>query len=253
MSQSPSPEAAKQLEAMAVAADMYMPLSPGGADAASGSGFNASLGGSPDDVGASVPAADFYQQIDGVPGNGAPATAGQVAYSSLGAPSPGIGATGAPEPSLGTPTDGGVMDQKPGSEDGTTGEAAVEAAPAVFSDPTARDWNSEYLAILEMPYSQSEERKRMRGELNAEFEAEAQRVAKRIVDELGVAAAQRTVQAVDVGGVAGGEKYIHNGILYKFAKDFAGIYGNWNLVEEKRNGGKGSIFLCCLVVVACCP
>lgn len=43
--------------------------------------------------------------------------------------------------------------------------------------------------------------------------------------ELSLPEQSKTIKAVDVGGVAGGTKYIHNGIFLKFAVDSAGIYG----------------------------
>lgn len=36
---------------------------------------------------------------------------------------------------------------------------------------------------------------------------------------------QKTIKPVDVGGYAGGEKYITQGILFKFAVDWKGLYG----------------------------
>jgi hypothetical protein len=35
---------------------------------------------------------------------------------------------------------------------------------------------------------------------------------------------KKTIQPVAVGGVAGGEKFIVHGILFKFAVDFGGLY-----------------------------
>jgi len=36
---------------------------------------------------------------------------------------------------------------------------------------------------------------------------------------------QKTIKPINIGGVAGGEKYIHRGILFKFAMDWEGLYG----------------------------
>lgn len=35
---------------------------------------------------------------------------------------------------------------------------------------------------------------------------------------------QKTIKPVSIGGIAGGEKFIANGILFKFAVDFEGLY-----------------------------
>jgi hypothetical protein len=35
----------------------------------------------------------------------------------------------------------------------------------------------------------------------------------------------KTIKPKDAGGVAGGEKYIEEGIFFKFAKDSLGLYG----------------------------
>jgi hypothetical protein len=45
-----------------------------------------------------------------------------------------------------------------------------------------------------------------------------------------------SLQAADVGGVAGGEKYIRNGIIYKFAVDDAGLYGGTEYAQKVRSG-----------------
>lgn len=37
--------------------------------------------------------------------------------------------------------------------------------------------------------------------------------------------ANKTIKPVSIGGAAGGEKYLVNGILFKFALDFNKIYG----------------------------
>jgi hypothetical protein len=40
---------------------------------------------------------------------------------------------------------------------------------------------------------------------------------------------------MDVGGVAGGEKYILNGIFFKFSKDFHNIYGSDEMSMKSSN------------------
>lgn len=47
-----------------------------------------------------------------------------------------------------------------------------------------------------------------------------------IICEQNLPKEQKSIPPVDMGGHAGGEKYMTGGILFKFAADFKGIYGN---------------------------
>lgn len=62
-------------------------------------------------------------------------------------------------------------------------------------------------------------------DLTRNFLARASLYARIIVDESLVPAAERTVRQADVGGAAGGTKFVAGGILFKFATDRHGIYG----------------------------
>lgn len=53
----------------------------------------------------------------------------------------------------------------------------------------------------------------------------AQTYGRVIISELSVPIQNKTIRPTSIGGAAGGEKYIVNGILFKFALDFNGIYG----------------------------
>ena len=57
------------------------------------------------------------------------------------------------------------------------------------------------------------------------FRETAIRWAKIIVEEKNRPYCEKVVQPADVGGVAGGEKYIKDGILFKFACDWKNLYG----------------------------
>jgi hypothetical protein len=48
---------------------------------------------------------------------------------------------------------------------------------------------------------------------------------KIIISEVFLPYKQKTIKPISIGGVAGGEKYIHRGILFKFAMDWEGLYG----------------------------
>jgi len=47
---------------------------------------------------------------------------------------------------------------------------------------------------------------------------------------------QKTIKPVDVGGIAGGEKYIIHNILFKFAVDDKGVYGGNDAAAAKAAG-----------------
>ncbi len=53
----------------------------------------------------------------------------------------------------------------------------------------------------------------------------ADSLARTIIEESRLPAAQRTHQPLKGKGIAGGEKYLANGIFVKLTTDFAGIYG----------------------------
>jgi hypothetical protein len=58
-----------------------------------------------------------------------------------------------------------------------------------------------------------------------DFEALAKTIAQLIVLESDIDDLFKTVVPVEVGGLAGGRKYIVHGILFKFATDVHGFYG----------------------------
>jgi hypothetical protein len=63
------------------------------------------------------------------------------------------------------------------------------------------------------------------GDLVHQFTAIAEVLAQIIVDELPRPDAKKLIPPVNLGGVAGGAKYISHGILFKFAIDSAQLYG----------------------------
>lgn len=62
-------------------------------------------------------------------------------------------------------------------------------------------------------------------DLILEFTQIAEVLVQIIVDELHSPDYDKLVKPTNLGGVAGGEKYISHGILFKFARDFQGLYG----------------------------
>ncbi|PRP82048.1 hypothetical protein PROFUN_03738 [Planoprotostelium fungivorum] len=91
-----------------------------------------------------------------------------------------------------------------------------------------RNWNEEFQKILDLPQRTTEERvKRFEqiSQLASEFERTSILYGKIIINEETLSIDQKTIKPISIGGQAGGEKYVHAGILYKFAKDWKGIYG----------------------------
>lgn len=61
-------------------------------------------------------------------------------------------------------------------------------------------------------------------DLVKEFTEIAEVIAQIIVDELHCPAAEKLIPPTQLGGMAGGEKYLSHGILFKFAIDSRGLY-----------------------------
>lgn len=62
-------------------------------------------------------------------------------------------------------------------------------------------------------------------QLSEEFVQEAITTVKIIVNERYLPPEQKTIQPADVGGIAGGTKYVHNQMFFKFAVDSHNLYG----------------------------
>lgn len=91
-----------------------------------------------------------------------------------------------------------------------------------------RDWNTEFQLLLSLSAETSEQQiDRDRGILlfYEEFVGQVKRIASTIISEVSVPPHLKTIRPLQVGGVAGGEKYIHDNIFLKFAIDMHGIYG----------------------------
>ena len=105
--------------------------------------------------------------------------------------------------------------------------SATTQAPAAAAPSPGMDWNEQFQRATEMPTGTAAERLTRAVHMyriSKAFTEAARDLAKQIVDELRLPSEQRTIQPVDVGGVAGGEKYIRNGIFLKFARDWQGQY-----------------------------
>ena len=98
----------------------------------------------------------------------------------------------------------------------------------------SRDWNNEYQRLLIQP--ESKEKYDNLGELMKSFVSTAELYGKLIISERCLASEKKTIDACNLGGVAGGDKFIVHGILYKFACDpklgSKYLYGGSNPSQE---------------------
>lgn len=95
--------------------------------------------------------------------------------------------------------------------------------------PEHTDWNGRFQTALELPMTTptlEANRAEQIGNVCREFQQEVTKIAKIIIEEVHTtdSTKKRIPPSLDVGGQAGGEKFIHNSVLYKFARDWRGIY-----------------------------
>ena len=104
------------------------------------------------------------------------------------------------------------------------------------------DWNAAFVTALELPaHSPDEATRRAKRvqRVSDSFLAAAVRIGKCIVDERDLPLAERKVQpAVGYGGHAGGEKFVSEGILFKYARDWQGIYQGSDAHAAKAAGNE---------------
>jgi hypothetical protein len=67
--------------------------------------------------------------------------------------------------------------------------------------------------------------RREMGELQSQFVADASATARVLITEVALPPHAKSIRAIAFGGVAGGLKFAHNGVFFKFAVDEHGIYG----------------------------
>jgi hypothetical protein len=63
--------------------------------------------------------------------------------------------------------------------------------------------------------------------LSDDFTEAAQKIGRIIISELHLANSEKTFKPRDMGGVAGGQKYLEEGVFFKFARDAFGLYGSF--------------------------
>ncbi len=91
----------------------------------------------------------------------------------------------------------------------------------VSSEGLMRDWNAELQEIKNMD---PDKFKKFRT-IAEDFQMVATMYGRIIISEYHLPVERKTIKPVDVGGIAGGQKFIVSGILFKMSLDLYGLYG----------------------------
>lgn len=97
-----------------------------------------------------------------------------------------------------------------------------------------RDWNGDFQSALEelrglTPNTRHEDRVKVYqtlSRLSEDFVYTVKTYGRIIISEEALDVSEKTLKPVSVGGIAGGTKYIEQGILFKFALDTNGLYSS---------------------------
>lgn len=110
-----------------------------------------------------------------------------------------------------------------------TGKQPSQTLDSLARIDPAENWNERFQKLRHV-HATSTREMMMRADsfqaLANEFEAAARDGAVQIVDARHLPVAEQPIKPLDVGGVAGGTKYLHRGIFFKFALDTHGLYGS---------------------------
>ncbi|EGG19006.1 Histidine kinase A [Cavenderia fasciculata] len=102
---------------------------------------------------------------------------------------------------------------------------------------TAKDWNAEFQTLVN---NNKMEGYREISKLAHDFVYTAKIYGKVIISELTLPLHLKTIKPINIGGVAGGHKYISCGILFKLALDSQGLYaGDKNAMKAAGHELKG--------------
>ena len=69
--------------------------------------------------------------------------------------------------------------------------------------------------------------------MSSEFAEISSKIARKIIEEHASRSERRTVRPIKIGGLAGGEKFIKCGIIFKFARDWKNLYGGHDDLAAK--------------------
>eukprot|EP00003_Mantamonas_plastica_P013281 TRINITY_DN2323_c0_g1_i4.p1 TRINITY_DN2323_c0_g1~~TRINITY_DN2323_c0_g1_i4.p1 ORF type:complete len:350 (-),score=80.71 TRINITY_DN2323_c0_g1_i4:1481-2530(-) len=117
-------------------------------------------------------------------------------------------------------------------QDNDDEQVNILSGAASMVDDTARDWTAEFQALLSKPTFSKQDQLDRQADLETmvdEFVEFSKPIVKTIVHERSMQDAQRTIPCVSstVGGQAGGEKYMHKNVFFKFAVDSKdSLYGD---------------------------
>ena len=95
-----------------------------------------------------------------------------------------------------------------------------------------RDWNGDFQTAMDLlrgltPNTRHEERVKVYqilARLSEDFVWTVKTYGRIIISEESVPVEEKTIKPVSIGGIAGGHKFIVQGVLFKFALDSAGLY-----------------------------
>jgi len=96
------------------------------------------------------------------------------------------------------------------------------------------DWNEEFQRISAL--EDSAEKYKQLSQIAHEFVYVAETYGRVIISELYLPDDRKSIKPVNLGGRAGGSKYIVHNILFKFALDLFGLYGNSDENAQKAAG-----------------
>jgi hypothetical protein len=114
----------------------------------------------------------------------------------------------------------------------------ARAVPAPHASENNRDWNNEFQILISLPTQSTLERLDRAKQIQLfvqEFTSEVSKIGKVIINEVGKATLNKTYPPVNVGGIAGGEKYLVNNIFFKFALDIYHLYGGTEFAMKAAN------------------
>ena len=99
-----------------------------------------------------------------------------------------------------------------------TSERVAVQLEETSSNSSIRDWNGEFQYLYEMPSTTPYEREQREREVSAllnDFSSFSLRVAETIVSEQYLPVSDRSIPPMNIGGIAGGEKFVFGNVLFK--------------------------------------
>lgn len=128
----------------------------------------------------------------------------------------------------------GSVYESPAPEYGELGSKRSSTGPEdnfALAVPEGRNWNEEFQTLLDLSFeNEDEEMHRMSQlrQLSHEFATRATEIGQVIITEKALEHDMKTIKShtQQFGGYAGGEKYLVDGIFFKFAVDNRGLYGD---------------------------